>query len=272
MRRSRTFLTIMMFGLLGPTGLFASYMQDYVMNVNGTTYCPSGSTNGCSSTGGFAALSGLNSAGFNTSTGLGTLTLTFNPGSAGSYYVDTWLWDVVNDPNWNEYGVKNGSAAAGQHWQIDIPDYESDANFTGTIIANTKSNSLDNTNHLVGTTDNYNLNCGALGGGPVNSACNDSTSLAMGFSFSLTASEEEILTFTVSTTNPGGFSLEQIHPQDGNNPSPAEIFLSGTATTQPSGTPPPPPPPTSPEPATWGLMAVALASMGVALRKRFTKN
>src|SRR5581483_2596237 len=166
----------------------------------------------------------------------------------------------------NEYGAKSGSPAAGQSWQVDVPDYDSDSNHTGTILHNTENDSLDNKNHLPGTADNYLNNC-ATG-----STCNDAASMAMGFKFTLTATQEEVVTLLLSPNNPGGFYLEQIHPVDGNNSSEADLFFSGSAMTQASCTGPkcgPPPPPASPEPATWSLLAAGSAVVIFSRRRRF---
>jgi hypothetical protein len=257
--------------LSAPVQLMSSDLYDYAINVNGTSYCPAGSTNGCSNTGGVSAVPGV-SGSYNTSTGLGSLTITFNPGSAGTYYIDGWAWADLAVPFYNEYGATSGSAAAGQSWQIDVPDYESDGNHTGTIIANTLAGTLDNTNHVPGTTNDYNLDCGANGTGAANTSCNDATSLAMGFKFTLTSSQEAIVTFDFSTTNPGGIYLEQIHPVDGNNTAASALYLSGSASIVPVGTPPPPPPPSVPEPASWSLAVLGFASAAFGLRRRVVKK
>jgi hypothetical protein len=195
-----------------------------------------------------------------------------NPGAAGSYSVDAWIWDAISLPFFNEYGVQSGSAAAGQSWQIDIPDYESSSNHSGTIIANTDANALDNTNHIPGgnATDNYSQACSG-------SNCNDFTSMAMGFNFNLTASQTETVSICVSSSEATAISdcgitasnplvLEQIHPVDGNNTSASDLFLVGDAVLGSVG--PPPPPPTTPEPASWGLLAAGAAVVGFVQRRR----
>lgn len=264
----RLVLAIAAVSLFGAPALFAtSTSLDYLMNVNGTTYCsPVTVVSGCSSTGGFAAVPGLVST-FNNSTGQGTLILTYKPGAAGTYNVTTWIFDQVSTPGYNEYGAVNGSAAAGQSWQIDIPDYDSDSNHTGTIIANSMAGKLDDTNHMPGNSDDYLLEC------TTGSNCNDDTSLAMGFKFTLTAAQTEIITLTIGTSNPGGFNLEQIHPVDANNTSASDLFLSGSAALCTTGNcKVTPPPPSSPEPATWSLAALGLAAAAFGLRRRFAKS
>lgn len=254
--------------LFGSPALFAtSVLYDYMMNVNGVTYCsPSTVVAGCSSTGGFSAVPGLVSSSFNTSDGQGTLILSYKPGAAGTYTVSTWIWDSVSDPVYNEYGAVNGSAAAGQSYQIDIPDYESDSNHTGTIIANTKANALDNTNHIPGTSDDYLLEC------TTGSNCNDDTSMALGFKFTLTATQTEIITLTIGSSNPGGFSLEQIHPVDGNNRAASDLFFDGTAALCTTPSCAVKPPPTIPEPASWSLAGLGLVAAAFGLRRRFGRS
>lgn len=251
--------SMILVGLLsiGAVPAFSDELQDWEFNVNGTDYYPAeGDT--------FASVPGLNSSSFNSTTGLGTLQLTFNPGSAGSYYVGAWFFDPIAVPFYNEYGAVNGSPAAGQSWQVDIPDYDSDSNHSGDIIGNLESASLDNTNHIPGISDNYLNEC------TTGSNCNDVVSMALGFNFTLGANQEEVITLALSSTQPGGFSLEDIHPVDGNNSSASEIFYAGSAVTQASSGPPPPP--TVPEPASWCLVVTGIAFGAIARRRRLAKR
>ncbi|HEV2423869.1 MAG TPA: hypothetical protein VGZ29_03470 [Terriglobia bacterium] len=211
-------------------------LQESLFNVNGTQYYNTFS------------VPGLNSSGFDPSTGLGKLVLTFNPGP-GTYYVDAYFDLELGVPFFNEYGSLSGSPAAGQSWQIDDPIY-------GTIYGNTQGNTLDSTNHIPGTVDNF---LGVCSG----SDCNGDVSWAMGFAFTLGAQQEEVITLDVLQTAPnGGFYLQQVHPVDPNNASEVDAYFSGTAVTQPvnSGVP---------EPGTWGLLATgALLLLFVGLRSK----
>lgn len=231
------------FGILVVLGLApASFadITDYMLNINGTTYCPSytGILGLCSSTGGFAAAPGTVST-LDTSaggTGLGAVTVTFNPGP-GTYDVNLWLFEQLLQPGDNEYGVINGSAAAGETYQIDTPDYDAagDPNTSaqGTIIANTAASTLANANYVPGQTQvNYGTpTCTTTAdGGPT---CDDFTSLGLGFNFTLGANQEEQITFIVTSANPGGFNLQQIHPADDPSLSgnaEVDAYFSGAAT------------------------------------------
>lgn len=246
---------------------FCSSLQDWEFNVNGTDYYPLGGAT-------LGTVPGLDASAFNSTTGLGTLTLTFNPGAAGNYFLGGWFFNPVAVPFYNEYGMVNGSAGAGQSWQIDVPEYDAtSANLgPGTIIDNLANGTLDDTNHVPGTTTNYLSNCGANGGGAVNANCNDLVSMAQGFNFALDADQEEVVTFTLSSTNPGGFSLEDVHPVDGANATEADVFYAASAEAVCVGANcGGPPPPTVPEPASLGLLATAGGTLVFALKRRVSR-
>jgi hypothetical protein len=268
--KHRLIIICMCLGVLGMAPAMFADVTDYLLNLNGTSYCPgSSSVAACSSNGGLAAVPGLSST-LDTSsggTGLGTLTLTYNPG-AGSYNVGFWIFEQLQQPGYNEYGSTGGTPGAQQTWQIDVPDYdyagELGTSGAGTIIANTLANTLADTNYIPGSDSSY------AGGGFCatfpDPTCNDYTSVAMFFGFTLAAGQEEALTFNVSTTAPTtGFYMEQIHPVDGANNSETDYFFSGTASAQPIGT-------STPEPGTGilvgVLLALALSPFGRRLRNR----
>ncbi len=226
MRLIRLGFTLVAAGIFA-TAAFASSLQDFEINVDGTFYAPFyGDT--------LAEVPGLDTSGFNATTGQGTLTLTFDPGTAGTFNIGAWFFDPVGVPFYNEYGQVNGAPDAGQSYQIDIPEYDATSNNlgSGTIVDNLEAGTLDDTNSVPGTTDNYLFQCGAnTSGGTANPDCNDLVSMAMGFSFSLLANQEEVITLDLSPTDPGGFSLEDVHPVDGSNTSASAIFYSGSAST-----------------------------------------
>lgn len=241
-----------------------SSLQDWEFNVNGTDYYPAAGNT-------LATVPGLNASAFNATTGQGTLTLTFDPGAAGSYYVGAWFFDPASVPFYNEYGVVNGAAASGQTWQIDIPEYDAtSANIgSGTIIDNLAAGTLSDTNSVPGGLTNYLDNCGANGGGAANANCNDLVSMAQGFNFTLAANQEEVITLNLSASNPGGFTLEDVHPVDGNNSSATDVFYSASAATETvggggggggGGS-------TVPEPETWVLLAMSAVFLAGGARK-----
>jgi hypothetical protein len=261
------FTTLFALLCLTVTPAFSSILQDWEFNINGTDYYPAGGAT-------FGTVPGLDASGINTTTGLGSATITFSPGAAGSYYLGAWFFDPVAVPFYNEYGAKNGSPASGESWQIDIPEYDAvSANIgTGTIIDNLANGALNNTNTVPGTTTNYLHNCGAYGGGAANPNCNDIVSMALGFNFTLASNQYEVITLTLGTSNPGGFSLEDIHPVDGSNTTQSAVYFSASSMAVTVGTPPPPPPGV-PEPASafLGVIGVALLTVGGA-RRRLTRS
>jgi hypothetical protein len=196
-----------------PSATFADpVLQESLFNLNATTYHNT------------FAVPGLNTAGFDSTTGLGVLTLTFSPGVGGSYFFDVFFDHELHTPFNNEYGSVNGAPGAGVSWQIDVPG-SGDGNRIGTIFANAQANSLDNTNHVPGTVSNFLNNCGANTlGEPPNPACNNDVSMAFGFNFILAADEVAIITVIASETAPAsGFSLRQIDPD-----TPSNLYLSGS--------------------------------------------
>jgi hypothetical protein len=228
-------------------------ITDYLLNVNGSTFCDSGTfVSPCGITG----LAGSGATGtLDTTlggTGLGTVNLTYNA-SPGTYNVGLWLFENLSTPAYNEYGNTGGTATANQaglSWQIDVPDYDYGGELgtpnAGSIIANTLASSLADVNYVPGQSDDYLLECT----GPT---CNDYTSMALGFNFTLGASQEEVISFAVTTTAPtSGFYLEQIHPVDGSNTTATDYYYTATATTEPTGTQPPP---AVPEPGSILLLA-----------------
>ena len=219
MLKVSTQLAVIFVGLFASTA-FPANLQDWEFNIGGTDYYPSGGAT-------FATIPGLVVTSNATST---TYTVTFNPGSAGNYYVGAFFYDPAGVPFYNEYGAANGSAASNQQWQIDVPEYDvNSANHgPGTIIDNLANGTLDNTNHVPGSGNNYLNNC-------VGATCDDFVSLATGYHFTLGANQEEQISFVVSSTNPfpngSGFSVEDIHPVDGSNTIAADVYLSATAST-----------------------------------------
>jgi hypothetical protein len=240
--------------LAGVSSAFADSLQDSEININGTI-TPSS-----------LVATGVDASGFNTATGVGTITITVDgTDSCTSCYVDVWLFEPAGVPDYNEYGATSGTAASGQSWQIDIPDYLSDGNITGTILANTDANALDNTNNVPGTVDNFLGSCSGA-------SCNDLVSMALGFNFTNPgAGQEELITLDVNNTgcDAGSICLEDVHPPDPNNANGVTLYFSGTAVAQAAGTGGGGG--TSvPEPSTWVMLACSLFALLIFRRKLAT--
>lgn len=226
-------------------------LQDYVFNVNGSSFCPD------SACGGQLLPTGLDTSGFDFATGLGTLIFTFDPGAAGTYFLDAFFDHELHDPFFNEYGAVSGAPAAGVSWQIDEPGF-GDGNRLGTIFDNTLANTLDNTDHVPGATSNFLNDCGGNSGGAPDPSCNNDVSLAMGFNFILSAGEEAVITLVASSLAPSsGFYLQQVNPDSRTGSS---IFLSGsmaiTSTTS------------VPEPGTLALLGTGVMGLWFAGARR----
>lgn len=243
--KSKWLIVGLMAGLGATPAAFAD-VADYMLNVEGTTYCPSNtqtvdSAGLCTNGNGLAAagltVNTLDTA-FPGGTGLGTVQLTIN--GAGNHFVDFWLFEELNPVvAQDEYGIVGGSAGAGQSYQIDVPDHtyvgELGTPGAGSIVANTAANTLANTNYVPGTTPDDMFQCFGL------ATCNDYTSMAIGSQFSLGSNEEGVVNFTVSTTKPlSGFYLEQVAPVDSNNASEIDYFFTENTSIVPlSGVPEP---------------------------------
>jgi hypothetical protein len=228
-----------------PSQVLASSLQEFLFNLNGTTFHNT------------AVVPGLDSAGFDFTTGLGTLVLRFSPGVAGAYFFDVFFDHQVGTPFYDEYGAVSSPPGAGISWQIDEPGF-GDGNRLGTIFTNAMNNTLDNTNHVPGTLSNFSNNCGGnTPPNPPNPACNNDVSMAMGFKFVLAADEAATITLTASnTTPPGGFFIRQIVPNTGG----FGVALTGMVRT---GSP-------VPEPASvllLGIAGISAALVGRRLRR-----
>jgi hypothetical protein len=268
MSKLGTIFTVMIAGVFAPA-FYASSLQDWEFNINGTDYYPGGGAT-------LASIPGLTQSGFNSTTGIGTYQITYTAAASGSFYIGAFFYVPAGIPFYNEYGATSGIASAGETWQVDVPEYDvSSANHgAGTIIDNLAGKSLDDRNSWPNgpTTGNYLNNCGANGGGSASSACNDFVSEALGFSFSLAKGQSETVEFAIETA-PGtlsGIQLGDIHPIDGSNAAALAVYLDGSAT--PGKLPPPPPPPSGvPEPASAGL-AVAAAGVLAFAKMRFSRR
>ena len=230
-------------GSLVPT-VFAdpTSLQSILTNADGTTTTD---------------FTGYDTSTFNTATGIGTLTYTFNPGP-GSYSFDVFFDHQLNIPFFNEFGIVNGAPAAGQSYEIGD-------SFASNIYTDVLGGgALPNTNTLAGTASNFNTGC-------IDPNCNGDLAMAMGFDFVLGVDEQELITLTFSHSPLGGFSLEGVHPVDPANDTQTFVYFTGSAVSEPVGTPPPPPP-TVPEPGSLILLGTVTVMALGALRRRVSGN
>jgi hypothetical protein len=202
-----------------------------------------------------------------TTPGLGTLSYTFNPGPSTptAYTVSLYFDYDVSTPFFNEYGAINnaGSAQSGISYEIFNGDTTS-SNIVlfgacGTAGCEVYGNA-DDLNNVPGTTSNYLASC-------TGADCNADVAMALTYSFTLDPGQQAVLSAASSLTNPGGFSLETLHPVDPDNSSASQLYLTGSYTIGPVGGAPPPPPPI-PEPSTWVLLGTAFAFVAVRGARR----
>jgi VPDSG-CTERM motif len=145
---------------------------------------------------------GANLAGFNTSTGLGTISYSIGAGNAGAHYVAAFFdhdIDAAINTFFNELGSVSGAPVAGQSWEVDEPGYTT-GDIYNNLVAGTLSDSVDITTP-------------------------DDVSMAMGWSFNMGASDVATIDWTLGTTRPsgGGLILIQTDPD-----SQKSIYFSST--------------------------------------------
>jgi hypothetical protein len=189
--------TVLLILGLGTSRAFANapdaQLNELQFNLNGTTVDNLVDSNFTID----AQALGISFAAFNTTTGLGTLTLTYSPGVAGSSFFDVFLDEAVGTPFYNEYGTAVGTATAPATWEIG----DSYASNIYNDASGISVDGLTDTNYLPVGASNLSTTCTTAG-------CNGDAAIAMGYSFSLSATDEEIITFTSSLTPPAsGFYL-----------------------------------------------------------------
>ena len=227
------FAPILLVTAMGSSGIANAAvigLFDYAMNIDGITY---------EHAMGDTLPASVGTSLFDFNTGLGELSVLFT--TSGNHSVDFFVDHEIDEATntwWNESGAANGIAAAGQSWEIDEPGY-----VFGDIYDNLLAGSLDNTNS-------------------VPSGLEDDVSMAMGWDFTLDATHNGIVTFSITDIAPsGGFFLSQTDPD-----SQASVYFSSSFETlikQQGGQ--------IPEPGSLLLMGIGLAGMGAYRRKRSSK-
>jgi len=204
---------------------------DWAVNVDGLFAHPPG---------GDPIPAGVNTAGFNTTTGLGSISVAVS--GAGGHFIGLFVdhdIDEASNTFFNEFGSVTGAPVAGESWEIDEPGF-----VFGDIYTNLQSNSLDNTN-----------------GVPAGSE--DDVSMALGWDYTLAAGETSAITFLISENLPSsGFYLTQTDPD-----SAASIYFSSTLTIRGTGGA------VIPEPGTLALygMGLGIAGLWGANRRRMVR-
>ena len=197
-------LMLATFGFAASTASAGPILYEVAFNQNGTVFGPATEPRPAN----------WNLAGFDTVTGLGTITA--QAAGAGLYNILVFLDIEIDEPAntyFNEFGSVIGAPGVGLSWEIDEPGY---GGILGDIYENFRAGTLDNTN--------------ALTGPPY-----DDVAMALGRAFNLDADEVATLTFRSSLDPPAsGFYLVHTDPD-----SALSVYFSSDLTIRDGGTPVP---------------------------------
>ena len=213
---------------------------DFAFNIDGIVSVPPGDP----------IPAGVDISGFDTGTGLGTISVLL--AGAGDHFVGLFVdheVDVTINGFTNEVGSVMGTATAGQTWEIDEPGL-----VNGDIFDN-----FSTSNNIVGSQLDNSIGTSVFG----NTTFPDDVSMALGFDFTLGVGGTAIIDFVLGTTAPAGPGLVLAHtdPDSTLFPGPPnQVFFSSTLNV--IGPTP------VPLPGTLTLMGIGLVGLAASMRRR----
>lgn len=211
-------------------------LGDWSAIIDGTTYNPPGLP------------ASVNSSGFDFTTGLGSLIFHFD--TAGPHYAGVYLYPYYDsglgfgDVSDAYVTVSGVALPPGLSYQAGWPGVPDGSGFT--VFDYFAANSLNGSNTV-----------GAYVAPP--SAC-CSVAMAEIYSFTLDATHNGTVTFTVTDPPPSGFYLQETDHDSTNS-----IYLTQSFAQTPKG-------PTVPEPGTLVLLAMGVGAVSFARRKKTDKR